>query len=352
MAESTQKTVCPPSYVEGTAGLARHLGISRWTVSRVLNGHEGIREETRQRVLEAVEDLGFEPSRLARGLRGLPTGLVGVSFQHFEATVLTQKSQMLQEELGKAGCRGIFEMPCEDPVIEAAVVRHFLSIQVDGIVLIGSILPVDAPVLEEVRSRGVPIVAVDSRHPLKVARVTLDRGRGMELKLRHLHELGHRKIGVLGFGSDDNYGSVRLRGLRKTAQELGMNDRESLVRLDEEGFFHQEYDYGAALVHRILEMGSGGPTALLCLNDRLAIGALRTLQNAGKRIPEDYSVIGFDNLPESAWSCPALTTVDQNIRKLMEMAKKTLWGNAGAKPPHYKVEPLLVIRGSTGRPRQ
>ena len=86
--------------------LAQHLGISRWTVSRVLNGHSGVKEETRKRVLEAMEELGFSPNRFAQGLRGKPSGLIGVSFPYLEATVLAEKSRQLQQELRESGYRG------------------------------------------------------------------------------------------------------------------------------------------------------------------------------------------------------------------------------------------------------
>ncbi|HSH10004.1 MAG TPA: LacI family DNA-binding transcriptional regulator [Oceanipulchritudo sp.] len=348
MAESIAKseTTLPP--VRGTAGLAKHLGVSRWTISRVLNGHEGVREETRKRVLAAVEELGFEPSKLARSLRGVPSGVIGVSFPHLEAVVLAQKSQHLQRELKEAGYRALFEMPEGDPEVEEAVVRHFLSIHVDGIVLIGSTLAIDSPVLAEVQARGVGIVAVDSRNALPIPRVSLDRGKAMELMLRHLCELGHRRIGILGLSSDDMYQSIRKRGLQRAAELLGLDYDRDLIPVDEEGHNQQSYTFGALLAGKVLELGEAGPTALFCLNDRIAVGVLRGLQEAGKSVPTDYSVIGFDNMPETAWTNPPLTTVDQNISKLMNQAHKALWNQTGSKPVHHKVEPKLIVRGSTG----
>ncbi|MGC9451132.1 MAG: LacI family DNA-binding transcriptional regulator [Oceanipulchritudo sp.] len=353
MAESTAKNGKGASRVEGTAGLAAHLGVSRWTVSRVLNGHVGVKEETRRRVLAAMEELGFEPNRLARGLRGVPSGIVGVSFPHLEAMVLARKSQVLQQELKRAGHRALFEMPEGDPEVEADVVRHFLSINVDGIVLIGSTLLPGSPVLEEVLARGVRIVAVDSRHALPIPRVSMDRGKAMEMKLRHLRELGHRKVAVLGLGSDDMYQPVRRRGLQRAARLLGMDFEKDILFVDEEGHHQQSYRFGALLAGKVLAIGKAGPTALFCLNDRIAIGALRGLQEAGMRVPQDYSVIGLDNLPETEWTNPPLTTVDQNISKLMKKAQQALWGWDGTtRPPHHKVEPVLVVRGTTGRVRK
>lgn len=351
MAESTGKAGSNRVDVRGTAGLAQHLGISRWTVSRVLNGHSGVREETRQRVLEAMAELGFEPNRLARGLRGVPSGVVGVSFPHLEAMVLARKSQALQRELREAGFRGIFEIPEGDADIEAAVVRHFLSIQVDGIVLIGSTLSVDSPVLSEVAERGIGIVAVDPTQPLRIPRVTLDRGQAMELMLGYLVDLGHRKIGLLGFNSDDMYPAVRRKGLERAAGEHGVDFSRDLQSFDLEGFGHQDYRLGAILGEQVLALGKKGPTALLCLNDRIAIGAMRTLQEAGRSIPGDYSIIGFDNLPETAWTNPPLSTVDHNINRLMEQATRLLWQSVrGEATRNQRVEPRLIVRQSTAEP--
>lgn len=337
--------------VEGTAGLARHLGLSRWTVSRVLNGHSGVSEGTRRRVAEAVRELGFEPNHLARGLRGARSGLVGISFPHLEAIVLARKSQVLQRELKGLGYRSVFEMPEGDEEMEEAVVRHFLSINVEGIVLIGSVLRPDSAVFGEAEARGVGMVAVDPRSALPIKRVSLDRGRAMDLKLRHLYDLGHRHIGICGLSSDDMYRKVRQRGLERSAAKLGLEFGKDLIYIDEAGHDQQSYAFGALLAERVLKMGKAGPTALFCLNDRIAIGALNGLQRHGAKIPEDYSVIGLDNLPESEWTYPSLTTVDQNIESLMKKACALLWDEESGKG-YAKVEPLLKERASTGPARK
>lgn len=299
--------------------------------------------------MEAVEELGFEPNKLARGLRGGPSGLVGVSFPYLEATVLAEKSRVLKNALGEAGYRGIFEIPEGDPKAEADVIRHFLSINVDGIVLIASKLERDNPVLEEVRQRGVGLVAVDARNSLSSMQVQLDRQEAMEKVLQHLHELGHRKIALLGLGSDDMYRADRLKGLKRGCRDLGMQFEKNLLFIDEEGFSWRDYAFGAVLGKKVLELEGQQPTALICLNDCLAIGAMRALQEAGKAIPEDYSVVGFDNTPESQWGYPSLTSVDQNIGSLMDNAKSLLWDSLNGKGSRLrKVKPKLIIRGSTG----
>jgi DNA-binding LacI/PurR family transcriptional regulator len=351
MALSRAKEDMRSDRVEGTAGLARHLGLSRWTVSRVLNGHSGVSEATRNRVVSAVRELGFEPNHLARGLRGVRSGLVGISFPHLEAIVLARKSQALQAELKGLGYRSVFAMPEGDSEKEEAVVRHFLSINVEGIVLIGSVLEADSPVFGEAMDRGVNIVAVDARSALPIPRVSLDRGKAMLLKLKHLYDLGHRRIAVCGLQSDDMYQSVRKRGLGRAVEELQLREGKDLIYVDEPGYDQQSYAFGSLLARRVLDMGRCGPTALFCLNDRIAIGALKGLQEGGGKIPEDYSVIGLDNLPESAWTYPSLTTVDQNIESLMEAACKLLEKGCGLRTVK-KVEPILKIRSSTGPVRK
>lgn len=351
MAMSRDKAEPGAIRVEGTAGLAQYLGLSRWTVSRVLNGHSGVSVETRERVSRAVEELGFEPNQLARGLRGARSGLVGISFPHLEAIVLARKSQVLQRELKGLGYRSIFAMPEGDAQMEEAVVRHFISINVEGIVLIGSVLPKDSAVFEEAAARGVDLVAVDPREALPIRRVSMDRGRAMEMKLAHLVALGHRDIAVCGFSSDDMYQAVRLAGLERAAKAHGLRIGHEIRFVDEPGNDQQSYAFGRRLAEQVLEQGASGPTALFCLNDRIAIGALKGLQEAGARIPEAYSVIGLDNLPESAWTCPSLTTVDQNIETLMRKACEVLWSEGGGRRV-WKVEPILKVRASTGPARR
>lgn len=331
--------------IEGTAGLAAHLGISRWTVSRVLNGHEGVRAATRERVLRAMAELGFEPNLQARGLKGVRSGLIGVSFPHLDAQVLAQKSQVLHRNLREAGYRAVFEMPEGDPAVEAEVVRHFLSIGVDGVVLIGSKLTGEERVLADAQERGVRMVAIDPVRKLPVVEIRLDRRRALRELVLYLYGLGHREFGFLGIRTDDLYGEARLRGLKAAASELGLEEGRSYRWYDAEGYSLQDYGYGAELGRRVMADGSRAPRALVCLNDRIAIGAMRTLQDAGKRVPEDFAVAGFDNVPEAAWSRPGLTTVDHNIEEMMWHAGQLLL--AGDKRRNVRLAPILKIRGST-----
>lgn len=119
--------------ISSTKDLAQHLGISRWTVSRVLNGHPEVKEESRIRVLEAAGELGFSPNAMARGLRGGPTGLIGVCFQELESPALAKKMAFLQQELRTWGFQAMIELTDGDPELEESVIRHFLSLRTEGI---------------------------------------------------------------------------------------------------------------------------------------------------------------------------------------------------------------------------
>lgn len=350
MAESNLNPAKEPPRLVGTAGLADYLGISRWTVSRVLNGHSGVKEETRLRVLTAVEELGFEPNRLARGLRGLPSGLIGVSFPYLEATILSEKSRVLQEQLSEAGYRGILEIPKGDPEMEREVIRHFLSINVEGIVLIAPTLEATDSVLQKAREQGTGMVAVDPRNALGIPTVSLDRSMAMVLVIRHLHDLGHRRIGFLGFESDDMYKAARKRGFTRAAKQLELDPETSFTYIDEKGYSWRDFRFGAALAKQVLSLGERTPTALVCLNDRLAIGAMKTLKAAGRSIPGDYSLVGFDNVAESAWMDPSLTTVDQNVDTVMCWTTQALWQSIkGSEVKRKMIKPQLVVRESSGK---
>jgi DNA-binding LacI/PurR family transcriptional regulator len=347
----------PETYEEGmgvadTAALARHLGLSRWTISRVLNGHPGVKGETRERVMRAVVELGFEPNRMARGLRGAPSGLIGVCFQQLDAPILARKTAVLQRLIRAAGYRGILELTDGDGNLEATVIRHFLSIRVDGLVLVGSSLMPEDPVVGILEQGRVPVVCVDPIHRLPFASVHLDRAAAMEKVVGHLHGMGHRRFALLGMASDNLYGTTRFRGLREAAMRRGMDFERDFISLSLNGYDLQEYNYGRALGQQVLEIPvESRPTALIALNDRIAIAVARVLLEAGVQIPEECSIVGFDNLDVSAWVRPSLTTIDQQLPLLMTAAKDLLvaqlTGEEPARNRSVTVQPALVQRDST-----
>lgn len=309
--------------ITSTKDLADHLGLSRWTVSRVLNGHPEVKEETRRRVLDAARELGFSPNAMARGLRGGSTGLVGVCFQEIESPALAKKTAFLQQQLRATGFQGIIELTDGDPNLEESVLRHFLSLKSDGIILVAPTLEADNATINYLIDAEVPTVLIDPIHDLPFPSIHLDRTGIMEKLVDHLWERGHRQFALLGIESDPVLGHHRTEGIRRGVEKHGSEYETCVTSYVEEGFGLQDYGYGHSLAKTVLEKKDPA-TAWIAMNDRLAIGALTHLRKKGIAVPEDLAVVGFDNLDISPWYDPPLTTVDHVIPKIFREAVATL----------------------------
>lgn len=335
-----------------TAELAERLGLSRWTVSRVINGHPGVRAETVARVREAMAELGYEPNAFARVLRGGRTGIVGVCFQELGSPILARKTGLLQEIFRECGYYAMIELTNGDRMREAAAIRHFLSMRAEGIVLVGSSLShVEAEPLM-IENTGVPMIWVDPEQPVSGDKLCLDRAYSMKLVLDHLHGLNHRKYAVLGIDPENPYGAFRWPALLRYARELGLDVARDIFSVFEAGRVDHTYDYGRELADRCLRECPFTPTAVIALNDRVAIGAINRFLEANLRVPEDISVTGYDNLDIGAHFRPTLTSVDQDVEHLMRSAVDMLLSRVEGRrksdaPELVMIEPQLIIRGST-----
>ncbi len=333
--------------VNTTLALAEHLGLSRWTVSRALNGHAGVKAETVERVKAAMQTLGFSPNALARGLRGGKTGVVGICFQTFGTPVFSKKLIALQESLRKRGYSGIIELIEDDAEAENRVIRHFLSLKVEGIIFVGGPQAENLEFVRELRdSNSLSVLAIDPFSESDLPRISLDRGHAMRISLEKLFELGHRKIAVLGIRADVIYGAERVASLDKVAKELGLEWGKSLKLIVDEESLEMDYDTGHRLAKRFLEEASDC-TAVLAINDPVAIGAMRVFLKSGLSIPGDVSLIGFDNLDCSSHLHPTLASVDQRIEYFTEQAVEMLVLQMGEAPQNgvavKSVKPELVL---------
>ncbi len=339
--------------IKTTSALARRLGLSRWTVSRVLNNHPGVRGATRERVLRAMDESGFSPSPMARGLRGSRTRLVGICFQELESPVLARKTSMLQHLLRERRYRALLELTGGRADLEEEVIRHFLSLRVDGVALVGSTLAAQSSAVRLLAARRLPVVAVDPVYPLPFPQVYLDREGAMRQCLKHLHDLGHRSFGLLGISADVPYGQARLQGLRKEARRLKLSFRRDVHKLAVPGNSQQDYGYGWQLAERLLALPRP-PPALLALNDALALGAVKRLRERGCRVPEDFSIIGFDNLKVTAYAHPPLTTVDQQTERMMSAAAGLLLRSVECPRSRRSrpqiIQPAFIQRATTAPP--
>ncbi len=335
--------------IKSIPDFAKYLGLSSWTVSRAINGHPEVSEKTRRRIMAAMEEVGFRPNPLARGLGGRRTSMIGVCFMGLGNPILDRKVYYLQEFFRRHQLRTLLEMRLRDVQHEVRAIEDFKRIHVDGIVLIHSEL--DAETSRQV-FEGVAAVHVDPHHPQEIATVSVDRHRAMRQLMEHLLRLGHRSFALLGFGRNDPW---RWPGLVETLQAHGLNPENALHAVELSTEVESPIEAGELMTEQVLRM-SQRPTALIAVDDRTALGAIQALKNAGVEVPRHMSVTGFDNLDLARKLHPTLTTIEQNPLRLMERAGAMLLqqlereekgADAAASESIETVAPELVIGEST-----
>ena len=302
-------------------------------------------------MLAAMGEAGFFPNAMARGLRGAKTHLVGVCFQELESPILARKTSILQHHLRLNGYRAILELTGGNGSLETEVVRHFLAMQVDGIVLFGSTLQPDDALIHGLQEAACPTVLIDPVNDLPFSKICLAREWAMRLIFDHLCGMGHRRFGFLGIDDVVPYGTDRLNGALREARRYNLSPRRDFVTLSIPSERTQDYNYGWKLANRLQGLEKQ-PTALIALNDRVAIGAVKNLVDRGFKIPGDYSVIGFDNLEVTAYTNPPLTTIDQQVEVMISTAVKVLMREIASEtesaPEHRIIRPIMFERESTG----
>jgi DNA-binding LacI/PurR family transcriptional regulator len=330
--------------IQSTAQLAKHLKLSRWTVSRALNGHPAVKAETRRRVEEAAQALHFVPSALARGLQGGRTGTIGVCFNELESPVLVKKISILHRLLRERGLRGLIELTHGEPQAEREVIAHFVNMRVDGIVTVYSQLPSSGAFDALLAGTEIGVVHVDPLTELLRPAVTMNRALAMKLLVQHIVDRGRRRLVLLGIRR--TLYPDRWRGLRAAFRKHRLAEPMDVRVWAHEDSKAQDYSYGRQLAEELLADGFK-PTAILALNDRVAIGAMTRLQEAGWRIPEDCFMAGFDNLDITEHCRPTLTTIDHHSEELMARALAILLGKHPSTNGMKTLAPSLMIRAST-----
>ncbi len=335
--------------IQSTADLARYLNVSQWTVSRAINGHKDVSEETRKRVFEAMEECGFEPNLHARKLRGQTSKLIGVCFRNFSIPIINVKLAELQRVLRTYGFHYLFETTMGEADREVSVIKDFQRFGVDGIININSVLKEKK--LEE-HLGTTPCVLLESaeENTGKIVHVTLDRSQAMRDIIQHLFRLGHRRFAMIGIGKGNRW---RWAPVESMVKELGLDPAKALWATPE---FKEMDNYlrgGRMLVDQFLGLPeSERPRALVCLDDLIAVGAIQALLRKGFRIPEDFSVTGFNNEEISRELYPTITTIDQSPHILMKRSCELLMDLISGQPSSglpEMIKPELLVRESTGQ---
>lgn len=323
--------------------VADRAGVSKSLVSLVLQGSPRVSEERRRVVLAAVEELCYRPNRLARQLVTKRTHTVGAVVPDLHNPFFHDVLDGLQAEAEKRGYRVLIGAGGFSSAEEAAVGELLLELRVEGLALLAHDLP---PRLASRLAAAAPCVVVARGPSRGVAAdvVVNDDLVGMRLVVGHLTELGHWDIAHVSAATAA--GRVRAAAFRQAVDEIA----PSLAARVFPGGMTEEAGYGGAAVALA---SRPRPTALLMANDIAAIGAYDAADDAGLRVPDDISVVGYDNTDIAATRRISLTTVDQPRREMGRLAFQSLWErveDGRTRARHRVVTPGLVVRSSTGRP--
>jgi DNA-binding LacI/PurR family transcriptional regulator len=328
--------------------VAARAGVSHQTVSRVINRHPSVAEPTRERVLASIRELGYVPSPMAQGLISNRTHSLGVVADDISDGFFAQVVAGAEAEARR---RGYYLMigsvePDDD---ERGYLRLMLERRVEGLILARPSVPLVPADLADARNAGVPLVAVGSSELPGFPVVDVDNRQGAYDATRHLLELGHRRIATIVGPGEWPSAAARLEGYRQGLREAGVAEDPALVEHGS-GWGLQS---GQAAAARLLERGAAF-TALFAHSDLIALGAIRQLRDAGRRVPDDVSVVGYDDLPVADYVEPALTTVHQPMREVGALAAGLLLDElAGGAPVASGVHLLpaaLVVRQSVAPP--
>ncbi|MEW9533270.1 LacI family DNA-binding transcriptional regulator [Microbispora sp. NPDC049125] len=320
--------------------VAELAGVSAMTVSRVLNTPQKVRPETRARVLAAVRELDYRPNSAARVLVTGRSGVLGVV--SFDTTLYGPASTLYGiEQAARENdyLVSIASLPALNRRSIEEGVDRLRSQSVDGIIIVAP----HESAAEGLRHLppGLPVVDVGGGDDLPVPVAAVDQQAGAARATRHLLSLGHRTVWHLSGPPNWIDSSGRVAGWRSALEAEGREVPEPLVG---DWSAHSGYEIGKRLA-RGREI-----TAMFVANDHMAMGLLRALRESGRRVPEDVSVVGFDDVPESAYFWPPLTTVRQNFGEVGRRAFQLLLDRIGGTEGDARrlVEPELVVRESTG----
>ncbi|TFB94911.1 LacI family DNA-binding transcriptional regulator [Cryobacterium sp. HLT2-28] len=323
--------------------VARLAGVSHQTVSRVLNNHPSIRETTKARVLQVMEDLQYRPNRAARALSRGRSRTIGILSAQSSEYGPASSIAAIQDAAREAGYYvNTANLTTVDQESIEAALMHLMLQAVEGIVVIAPQVRV-FDVLEQL-SITVPFVSLQSTGHLDDHALSVDQIAGARLATRHLIDLGHRRIYHLAGPQDWIEAEARMRGF---LDEMGAMDVPTTAPIL--GDWTADFGYHAG---REL-FGRRDFTAIFSSNDQMALGLMHAARDAGLGIPRDISIVGFDDIPEAAHFWPPLTTVRQDFGELGRRCIALLLSNLPGGEPIVDRDPImprLIVRESTAPP--
>lgn len=325
--------------------VAERAGVSHQTVSRVINHHQLVSPATRQRVEQAIRELEYVPSPIARGLISNRTHSIGLVSSDFSDHFFAQVASGAEMEARRRGYYLVIASVEEDAETdERGYLRLMVERRVEGLIVARPKLPISL----DQASRGlVPVVAIGSREAPGLTVVDVDNRRGGRDAVGFLLRRGHRQIATITGPMEWLSSHARLEGYRDALRDAGVSYDPSLVEQAPGWALADGQTAMARLLDRRVPF-----TALFAYSDLVAIGAIKEMRARGLRVPEDVSVVGYDDIPVAAYVDPPLTTVRQPMREVGERAASlVLDGIGGEATGGVQLLPArLVARGSVTEP--
>jgi LacI family transcriptional regulator len=328
--------------------VAEHVGLTPGTVSAVLNNSPASRafpQHTKNRILAAVGELNYRPNFFARSLRVKRTFTIGVITEEigdpYGGMIISGIEQYLRQ-------RDFFFLAVahrHDPQLLQTYSHLLLERGVEGFIT------VDTSINEP---PALPTIAVAGHRQVKgVTNLILDHRSAAQMALMHLKNLGHHEIAVMKGPTSSSDSEDRWQAIIQASDELGIPiNPELVIRLKGDAVTP---DLGYVFAQRFLARNHGSFTALFAYNDNSAIGAIRAIHEAGLQVPDDISIVGFDDIESAAYINPAITTVRQPLKKMGELAARTLLAQIEDRDtyvPEITIEPEFVVRNSTASARR
>lgn len=325
--------------------VARISGVSSATVSRVLSGYEFVRESTRNRVMEAVEHLGYVANLQARSLAGGRSQIIGLLVPNLDNGYVGTITQGIDRELAHVNYDVMLYTSHRHPDKESLYVSAIANGLTEGLLLIAPLVP--ASYLDVLREQNFPYVLIDQSDATENSSVVeATNWQGAYDATLYLRKLGHTRIAFIAGTPAVRSAADRLQGYKAALADCDIPFREEWVI---EGDYQQQTGYRATKT--LLQRVEDPPTAIFASNDLSAFGAMDAARECGLRIPDDISIIGFDDIPQASFVYPKLTTVRQPLEQMGQVAVKMLLAqieDQSSPPQRITLATQLIIRDSCG----
>jgi DNA-binding LacI/PurR family transcriptional regulator len=329
--------------------LAKYASVSPATVSRVLNNSGYVSEETRLRVEQAIAELGYQPDARARGLRGKPSHLVALIIPDILNVFYTPLSRAIEQSLKEHGYTMLLGVTDDSGDLYVQYLQSFWESRVDGIIYVPPVTGEYSAHTRRLVAQGMPIVEVNRQQEVDLLDgVVADNFRGSYQATEYLINLGHERIAFIVGSPEITTGKNRVKGFHQAMMDAGLEVDPELVRI---GVFSKEF--GIQATEELLEL-SPRPTAIFATSNRILVGTMTALTAHEIRVPDEISVIAFDDSEWLSFWQPPITTVDIAVEEMAMLAVQLLlrWIREGHPPPKprtYSLSTMLIERKSCKR---